>query len=356
MKLIKLKFAFWGVISMLICLGLSDNSSIAQEDSINVTVIETSPVIFAAWNPQGDLLATLHEESSLISIWDTTTYELNKTIGREEAALIALDWSPDGQFVVALSSTQYMSIWDSNSGENMLTIDLPSEIELPEGYSTAITAIDWQPNGDRIAIGINYGVAIFNLSTGDISTFYDEDPNFGIVGVAWSPDGASLAVTSFSGDVAVLNPDDFQKFTRFANTEPVKNPNPYMLSKYIGPQSLNWNPNGNLIASIDYACFDDDLQFEGYALFIVDLSTEDTFPTSCGHEGLIYSVAWSPDGTRLATGSQDTTIRLWNAATFEVSDVLEGHTDIITTVAWNFDGNRLASGSLDGTIRIWVIE
>ncbi|KAJ7844004.1 WD40-repeat-containing domain protein [Mycena olivaceomarginata] len=68
----------------------------------------------------------------------------------------------------------------------------------------------------------------------------------------------------------------------------------------------------------------------------------------------ILSVAFSPDGTRIASGSVDKTIRVWDAATGQqVGDPLAGHTSSIRSVAFSPDGTRIASGSHDETIRVW---
>ena len=71
-----------------------------------------------------------------------------------------------------------------------------------------------------------------------------------------------------------------------------------------------------------------------------------------GHSGPVNDVAWSPDGTRLATASHDHTIRVWSSSG-SVLHQLVGHTDRVHAVAWSPDGERLASGSSDGTVRLW---
>jgi WD40 repeat protein len=75
-----------------------------------------------------------------------------------------------------------------------------------------------------------------------------------------------------------------------------------------------------------------------------------------GHDKGIYCVAFSPDGRRIVSGSDDRTIRVWDFDTGAELLRLEGHQDLVTSVAFAPDGRRIVSGSCDRTVRIWDAE
>ncbi|MFM6474261.1 MAG: serine/threonine protein kinase, partial [Dolichospermum sp.] len=75
--------------------------------------------------------------------------------------------------------------------------------------------------------------------------------------------------------------------------------------------------------------------------------------TLTGHSDWVWSVAYSPDGQTLASGSDDKTIKLWNARTGKLLQTFTGHSRSVGSLAYSPDGQTLASGSEDKTIKIW---
>lgn len=81
-----------------------------------------------------------------------------------------------------------------------------------------------------------------------------------------------------------------------------------------------------------------------------------TTTTYAGHGGLVTALAWSPDGIRIASASQDGTVQVWEFATGRPLFTYTRHRCPVLSVAWSPEGNRLASAGADGSLHIWSAD
>ena len=106
--------------------------------------------------------------------------------------------------------------------------------------------------------------------------------------------------------------------------------------------ALDWSPDGKRLAAGSY----------DRTVKIWEADTERELLTILHNSG-VQSVAWSPDGKRLASGTRGQRVHIWDAATGGEVLTLQGHTGWVMSVAWSPDGTRLASAATDGTVRVW---
>jgi WD40 repeat protein len=88
---------------------------------------------------------------------------------------------------------------------------------------------------------------------------------------------------------------------------------------------------------------------------IWDVTTGKVLNTLKGHESSVWSVGFSPDGKKLASGSVDNTIKIWDVTTGKVLNTLKGHESLVWSVGFSPNGKQLVSGSADNTIKIWEV-
>ncbi len=151
--------------------------------------------------------------------------------------------------------------------------------------------------------------------------------------ISFSADGQHLASACLDGTVRISD----------ANTGKTER----TFNGDAGFWCVAMSPDGRLIAA---ASGGRDSESSG-AITIWEVATGNKQPPLPGHGA--KSMAFSPNGQRLATGGTDLTVRIWDVATGHEALTLRGHTDYVRAVAFTLDGHRLISASDDRTIRIW---
>lgn len=217
--------------------------------------------------------------------------------------------------------------------------------ELVSTYSqpdTPVTTISLNNNGTLLAsVGWDNAVTIWDISTGDIShrielgNAFIAGGNNSLSWVGWSPLNNQLVSTNWNGEIYVWNTADFSL--------------DQLIQTNLGTLSAgSWSPDGSLLA----------VSGENPIIQIRDLASRELIRSLSGHTHEINALSWSQDGNFLASGSNDGTIKIWNAHNGLGLQTIQAQQQVYT-VAWSPD-NKLAfggdnSGDQDSLINIHAL-
>ena len=154
--------------------------------------------------------------------------------------------------------------------------------------------------------------------------------------VSFFPNGFSFASGSYDRTLRLWNVRDNQSFGTLSNH----------LGSISGINAIAVHPNGNTFAT---GCIDRSIKLWNFR-------SGEPIRNIEGHDGQVYSVAYSPDGKTLISSSADKTIKLWNWRRGELLKTFEGHQDKVVSVAFHPNGKTIASASFDKTIKIWDVN
>ena len=297
------------------------------------------------FSPDGTQLAV----GSDVGVWlyDVKTGE-EKSLFRGACRLLA--FSPDGRFLANggyTTDVPKVQLWEIATGREVL---------FPDVYDYA-SALRFSSDGKTLVSvgGSGWGISSLDIETGKLTPkpFFDRDP----VGVFGS-EGGVYAITR--DKVAGGRKDGKIQLWDVANHKVL----PTLRGHANLPlQPLDQPPRlGGLGARFKNEVLAVALSPDGTRLAsgstdktvrLWDLTSQDKWITLQKHTGWINVLAFSPNGKILASGSTDKTVQLWDTATGESLRTLTGHPNGITALAFAPDGHTLASGSADGMIRFW---
>ena len=278
-----------------------------------------------AFSPDGKHLAIGGD--SLVTLWDVSTLvaptQAILTLAGHRRGVPGLAFTPDGAHLITGSQDGSAKVWDTSTGQYLFPLT---------GHGP-INHLTVSPDGKRAATANRDGTAtIWDITpTGsrELLTFAFDHSAFVTAG-NFSPDRTLLATISEDGVVKVRSSSTSQELLN--TTLPITGPALWIA---ISPD------NARLATAM------------GSRAMVWDLYTGQSLATMSGHQDMIYVLAFSPDGKRLATGSADMTARVWDANTGQELLVLSSQKGSINDVDFSPDGMRLATASDDGTVRVW---
>lgn len=292
-------------------------------------------VASVTWSPEGERLATGSRDGQ-IKVWDVATGQIVRTLTSERQGgqynlFHSVAWSPTGDFL--LSGDDAIHLWNAETGEEVQILEevvgdvgvvgwspdnvrfawgnratgkgavtiwdlatMQEQLSL-SGHGNWVSDFAWSPDGSLLAsAGENNMIHIWNGGTGAELYIFSRHAGW-INGLAWSPDGALLASVSEDSTLRIIEADSGQQN------------NVFEFSDTVNIASVDWSPNGDLLAVAGVLAISPSGNWE--YMWVLDAQTGEKLYAFTGHSKDVTDLAWSPDGTMLASASLDDTARVW---------------------------------------------
>ncbi|KAH8806822.1 hypothetical protein DL96DRAFT_1822174 [Flagelloscypha sp. PMI_526] len=293
----------------------------------------------AAFSPDGRQIVTCSDDYT-VRVWDVAS---RRTVGEpflgHKNIVKSVAFSSDGLRIVSGSFDNTARVWDAVSGA--------AGGEPVLGHQLSVDSVSFSPDGNQIVSGsMDKTLRVWDAWSGKPVGEPLLEHRSSVNSVAFSPNGRQIASGSRDATLRV-----WDAMTR--------NPIQQLLKNF---------PDGR--DSFDYTDFDVcSVAFSPDGLQITSGSADcrvriwDAVSGGAigqpllGHEGTVFSVAFSPDGRRIVSGSADHTVRIWDAVSgAAVGQPLLGHEKPVFSVAFSPDGRQIVSGSKDHTLRVWDVD
>jgi WD40 repeat protein len=299
-------------------------------------IIDTPSNVFGvAYSPDGRRIVT-GQTNGTVRQWDSASGEpIGAPLKGHSDRAKAVTYTPDGHIIASAGPDGTMRLFDADTGAAINSH--PQRVE-------GLYAIAVSPDGKVIFTGGDNGtLQLWDPHSGQLRTTIKvfNDSNSSINDVAVNREGNLLAVSSEKGEITLYNTKTLQQL---GPTIEIQRPD----GSRTGVFGIAFSPDGHTLAVAT-----EDVQLwdvsSGTLVRRIQLGTK-TFGTWA------MAVAFSPDGLRLATGSQDGAVQLWDPGTgAQLGQTMSGHAGMVQGVAFSGDGRQIATTSVDRTLRLWSV-
>ncbi len=274
------------------------------------------------YSPDGRLLAVV----SSIGIWlydAHTGQELDLLMAHTERVQ-SMAFSPDGKTLVSGNSDSTIHLWDTQTHTLRKTF---------KGHTKPVLSVVFSSDGTSLASGSKDNtICLWDVQTGKLQKTLKGHTN-AVLSVMFDPKGETLASGGKDNTFRLWD----------VETGTLKETN---LVESAEIRRMRFSPDGKTLAAWDWG-----------TIHLWDVGTGVIDKTLNRHErGVVYDIAFNPDGKTFASAMGNGTVSLWHTQTGEQHRILMGHKDFVLSVAFSPDGKTLTSGGFDGTLRWWDLE
>jgi WD40 repeat protein len=307
-------------------------------------------------SPDGKLAATVIEGAAVVNypkagqprhvFTDRVVYLWSPETGKEVMHLrghkhrvVSVRFNHDSEKVITASWDKTARIWDAATGE---------QLHVLSGHECGLAVALFSPDGNRAITLTTHSLTDSNYT--DRQPAQGDDPGMEVdpgvqdlTGAMIHDAGTSTVSSSFTGEIIFARIWSVETGEKIAAL--TKN-RPSLLSfgTIWHPTTAGFNSDGSRVA----------VAFQENVAAIWDCAVGGPEKLLlAGHEGPVRAITYEPSGRRLATCSDDKTVRLWDATSGKEVLRLRGHLDPVTSLRFSHDGKRLLTTSLDRTVRVW---